>query len=103
MERTTDLDKLVAGHAFTWGVVRGFHHVGEYTIVEANDWKVKGVQVLVGKVDEDAISFYCYIDGICSNRSTPSLDHALAWCIARKHDGENSQDATFFMRMIGAD
>ena len=100
MERTTDLTELQGGANFTWGKIVRFHHITEYDIVEYNPWKTDGVTLLAGQPSE-ALEYSCYVDGHSISRSTNSFDAALVTCIAAKRDGNNSQAALYFMKMVG--
>lgn len=103
MERTIDLNAIKNGHPYTWGEVTQVHEVGPYAIVEFVEWKRKGSQVMTGRVGERTV-FSTYLNGECLSMSFDTLDHALAHCIAARHQngGFNSQAALYFMRMIGA-
>jgi hypothetical protein len=99
-ERTTDLDKLVRGHLFTWGSVIKIHTIGEYSFIEYHPWKCEKGDVLVGTIYESATYFHIYISGRDTCNDATSLDDAMVMAIAFKHDGPNSQAAGFFMKMI---
>jgi len=100
MKRTTELDKLKAGEAFTWGDVIQIHEVGDYSIVECHPWEVEGSNVVVGRPVIKQLSFHVYVSSENTCSSFESLDAALAGCIAYKHEGVNHRADTYFMKMI---
>lgn len=100
MERTIDLDKVKAGHAFSWGKVIKTYEIADYAIIEYHPWVYKN-GCGTGMIDSEELEYSCYIGGKAIGRSADSLDAALVVCIAYKYDGCNSQAASYFMRMIG--
>jgi hypothetical protein len=102
MERTTDLKRLKAGTEFTWGEIIKIHEIGEYAIVEAHPWKVKdGIFIQPGIPDMSKTDFHAYVKGGDCSHSFDSFDSALAYCIAYKYDGINTQAGHYFMKMLG--
>jgi len=86
--RTTDLDKLKNGARFTWGELVKIHEIGEYAVVEAID-------------KEDKLPcFHSYVAGRSCSHAYPTLDAALAGCIAYKHEGLNHRADGYFIKMI---
>lgn len=104
MERTTNLEMVIDGAEFTWGVVSKIYEVGPYAVVEYNPWVERGNEVRVGLVDSTNTKhlFHCYADGRSLSRGATTLEGALAFCMAYKHDpaGPNSQAAHYFCKMI---
>ena len=102
MKRTTDLSKVIEGHAFTWGDVIAVHQIGEYAIAEFYSWATDGARVRTG-TPSDKLQYHGWIDGKSISRSWPTLDAALAGCIAYKHEGPNHRADYYFMKMLGAE
>ncbi len=100
MERTTKLELLKSGASYTWGELLHIYEMGEYAIVEYHPWKVKSPQVLTGNADVSMREFHCYVRGDDCACSRESLDSALAYCIAYKHEGANTRASAYFMKMI---
>ncbi len=100
MDRTTNLKELKNGVDFTWGKLIKIHEVGEYAIIEYHPWKVKSPEVLTGNPDMDKVEFHCYLNGRDIACSCESMDSALAYCIAYKHDGSNTRASYYFMKAI---
>jgi len=101
MENTTGLSDITFGKRsnFTWGEAIEKHEVGEYAIIEYYPHEYKDC-CSTGKINYAEKEFSCYIQGNSLGRSTHSLDAALAWCIAYKHDGINTRADHYFMKMI---
>ena len=85
---TTDLDKLKNGARFAWGRVIMIHEIGSYAVVEAMS------------DSEHEIQYHSYIDGRSCAHAYPTLDAALAGCIAYKHEGCNHRADWYFIKMI---
>mgnify|MGYP001615682344 CR=1 FL=1 len=102
MKRTTVLSELRGGDEFIWGDIIEFYHIAEYNIASYHPWKVQGVRVLTGEPDTDIVFFHCWVNGNDTNQSTESLDSAIAFCIAYKHEGGNTKAAGYFMKMIAS-
>ena len=85
----TNLKSPWGAGKFPWGATTNIHAIGEYEIVEYRD--------LAGNA-----CFHPYISGEDTNHSYNSLDAAIVGAIGLKHDGLNSQAASYFMKMIGA-
>jgi len=100
MNRTTNLKELRSGADFTWGELRKIHEVGEYAIVEYHPWKVKSPTVITGNPDMEKLEFHCYLKENDTACSCESLDAALAYCIAYKHEGANTRASRYFMKAI---
>lgn len=97
MKSTTDLNLLREGFPFTWGKINEIIDVGPYTIIRAQPY-IDLPQGEYSSLDK----FYIYIRSIDHGLASSTLDGALALCIAKEHDGLNSQAAHYFLRMIGA-
>ena len=98
--RTTDLDKIRNGAAFTWGMITKIYEVGEYTIAAYAEWKRENSMIRVG-VPSDEIAYHVWVNGKNTSQSCGSLDQALACAIAYKHEGVNHNADRYFMVMIG--
>ena len=100
MKRTTKLGEIRTGDSFTWGEIIEFYHIADYTIASYHPWKTEGAWVLTGQPDKDVTSFHCWVNGNDTCRSQKSLDSALAFCIAYKHEGANTRASSYFMKML---
>lgn len=88
---------------FVWGEIRATHTVGEYAIVESvRDHAYWHHGVEVQPEDDQAPHFHSYVEGKDTSHSHPTLDAALAFCIAYKYEGANTRAAVYFLRGIGA-
>lgn len=78
-----------------WGKIRKVHQIAEYSIVEFT-WK--------HSIDPtESLCFSCYVNDENCQQSFSTMDEALAFCIAYKHDGINTRASTYFIRAIRAD
>ena len=89
----TDLKGIKKNRGSYWlGPVQKIHEIGEYAFVEYLD-----------RVFEEETFYSIFINGESISRTAPSLDKAIVVAIAYKHEGPNSQAATYFMKMIKDD
>lgn len=86
---TTNIEELKTGEAFTWGRIQEIYHIGDYDIVR-----------YLPRADEK-FSFHCWVKGRDTNHTFSSLDEALIFCIAYKHEGANTHSHTFISRAFG--
>lgn len=85
MERTTDLDKILRGAPFTWGVISDIWMLGEYAIVKYTPYK------------STESMYHTWVGGKDTAHAYHSLDAAMAGCIAYKHEGANHHGDAYFM------
>jgi len=78
------------------GVPIKVHEVGEYAFVEYQDQVISDPQPT-----PSMIRFSVFVDGESTSRSCNSLDEALVFAIACKHDGLNTRAHIYFLRGIG--
>lgn len=78
---------------YTWGNIIKIHNIGDYSIVEYE-----------GEDDGGGLSFAPYTNGKDLKISFATLEKALIYTIAYKHDEVSADAATkMFMRMIEAE
>ena len=100
MKRSTILGDLRGGVPFTWGQLIDIHDIGAYTIVCYHPWTTEKNAVKVGTPSLGELSYHGYVNGKNTSESWPSLDAALAGCIAYKREGANHRADWYFMKMI---
>lgn len=99
MSRTTALDELKTNQPFTWGETIKIHEIAEYAIVEYHPFIFeKGFGT--DRIDYKTKNYHSYVNGKDTACSSESLDAALAYCIAYKHEGSNTRASYYFMRSI---
>lgn len=83
---------------YVWGKVKAVHVIGDYQIVEYHPRNCgRGNR----GIDYETTHFHPYIDWIDTNRSYTTLEEAMVGMVAYRFDGNNSQAAMYFSRMIG--
>lgn len=103
MDRTTNLTLLRRGTPYTWGQVIAIHEIGPYTIVESHPWLEQDGRIRTGVPDPTSIEFHTYVNGLCCSHSYPTLDEALAGCMAYRAEGPNHHADTYFIRSLRRD
>jgi hypothetical protein len=102
LRRTTELDALKRGEAFTWGEVVAIHSVGAYAVVEHHPWmRTENRMVLTGQPDRQVTEFQAYVDGKDCSQTFGSLEAALAAAIADKAEGPNHRADIYFIKSLG--
>jgi hypothetical protein len=99
-----DRDRQVGpdGTSFPWGPIDQVHQVGPYQIVEFREDR----STMAGPnahEDHGRTMYASFVDGRRTAHSHYTLDEALAFAIAYRHEGINTRAGDYFIRMIGAD
>jgi len=95
-ETKTDLEESVGARwkgGFKWGQYVATHSIDVYDIVEY-------YHPNRGDGYEEDASFHPFVDGKDTHHSWPTLDSAIAFVIAYRAEGPNSQAARYFCRML---
>lgn len=90
VQETTHEEKLeYIRQDYVWGEVVKIHCISDYQIIESID-----------KQDKNTM-YSCYVNYNSISTSSDTLDNAIIICMAKKYDGNNSQAAYYFSKMIG--
>lgn len=79
---------------FTWGKVLKVHEIGEYKIVEYDEYEHTHTKVLTG-----CIRFHAFLGERDLRRCSHTLDEAIILAIASKY--EEDRAVPYIMKMLG--
>lgn len=79
---------------FTWGKVLRVHEIGEYKIVEYDEYENTVTKELTGD-----IRFHAFLGERDLSRCSHTLDEALIQAIASKYDEDRA--VPYIMKMLG--
>ncbi len=97
-EKTTELEKVKKFHSvFTWGIVTQIWEVGEYAVAAYHPYN----EAYGERFDENETSYHVWVNGRDTAHSFDTLDAALAFGMAYKADGPNTQAHRYFIKGLG--
>jgi hypothetical protein len=101
--RTVEL-KLVQERPsrYTWGKVTAIHTIGPYSIIEFQQWTVRGCTVNVGETDfrPSAARFDPYYNGKRMGACWRTLEHALLHLISYRATSSTGEQAVEFAARV---